>query len=79
MTHRAEEYAYFMIRLLRHGAEEETTPLAGVVERIGSGEKRSFTSGEELLRFMCGRTAPDPSIPAAPTPRNHPEERPGRR
>lgn len=27
--------------------------MTGIVERLGTGEKRAFGSGDELLRFMC--------------------------
>jgi len=47
-----EEYDYFMIRVRRPtlGAPQDT--VSGMVERLGTGEKRSFESGEELLRLV---------------------------
>jgi hypothetical protein len=47
------EFRYFMLRL-RVGAEAATarTMVAGVVERLGSGERRDFSNAEELVQVM---------------------------
>jgi hypothetical protein len=42
---------YFMIRVQRAGVVEAPA-VAGVVERLATGEKRSFQSGDELLRLV---------------------------
>ncbi len=56
-----EQYSYFMIRVEhvrqspadRHSpTDHHLEPLAGVVERLISGEKQSFADGEELLRLL---------------------------
>jgi hypothetical protein len=45
-----EHFHYFMIRLARSSAEPER--LSGLVECIGSGEKRTFGTGEELIHLF---------------------------
>jgi hypothetical protein len=49
---RSERFEYFMIRLTRSDNDPER--VAGLVERLGSGEKRSFETGDQLLQ-MVGR------------------------
>ncbi len=44
-------FAYFMVRLQRPAAGGDTT-LAGVVERLGTGEKREFASAAELYDLL---------------------------
>jgi hypothetical protein len=52
---RMDRFSYYMIRIRHSTAAERSEPLlAGVVERLGVGEKRSFTDGEELLRLLGG-------------------------
>ena len=48
----SERFEYFMIRLTRSDNDPER--LAGLVERLGSGEKRSFETGDQLLRMVGG-------------------------
>lgn len=48
----SERFEYFMIRVTRSDKDPER--VAGLVERLGSGEKRSFESGDQLLQ-MVGR------------------------
>jgi hypothetical protein len=50
-----ERFEYFMLRLTRSAYYPER--LAGLVERLGSGEKRSFDTGEELLRLVGSEVA----------------------
>jgi hypothetical protein len=50
-----ERFEYFRLRLTRSGQYPER--LAGLVERLGSGEKRSFDSAEELLRLIGSEVA----------------------
>jgi len=59
-----DQFSYYMIRLRRHSpsAEARAEPLAGVVERLGSGEKRGFTDGEELLRLLTDWTERLPNM-----------------
>lgn len=47
-----ERFEYFMIRLTR--SEHDPERVAGLVERLGSGEKRSFESGDQLLQMVGG-------------------------
>jgi hypothetical protein len=42
---------YFLVRV-HVAAGAAPLELTGIVERIGLGEKRSFGSGEELLRLL---------------------------
>ncbi len=44
-------YAYFMIRL-QYPLGRERHVLAGAIERLGTGEKHRFRSGEELLGLL---------------------------
>lgn len=48
----AERFEYFMIRLTRSASEPDR--VAGLVERLGSGQKRSFDTGEQLVRLVGG-------------------------
>lgn len=42
---------YFMIRI--HSNPDQDPPaIAGAIEHLGTGEKRSFGSGEELLSLL---------------------------
>jgi hypothetical protein len=59
-----------MLRVRRTAAERGGAPteLAGLVEHLGTGEKRLFASGAELLLLLaswCGRT---PAARVVPTP-----------
>lgn len=47
-----QRFEYFMIRMTR--SEQEPQRVAGLVERLGSGEKRSFETGDQLLRMVGG-------------------------
>lgn len=49
----SERFEYFMIRVTRSDKDPER--VAGLVERLGSGEKRSFETGDQLLRMVGGR------------------------
>ncbi len=44
-------FAYFMVRLQRPAAGGDRA-LAGVVERLGTGEKRTFASAAELSDLL---------------------------
>jgi hypothetical protein len=41
-----DRFDYFMVRVTR---AEDDARLTGLVERLGTGEKRSFGSGQQLL------------------------------
>ena len=47
-------FAYFMIRIPRT-LPDHGVALHGVVERLGSGEKQRFGSGEQLIRLLDAR------------------------
>ena len=68
-------FSYFLVRLRRTAAGLEGH-LAGLVERMGTGEKRSFTSADELLALVSGWTAAAASIEETCVI-GHPAEGPG--
>ena len=49
------DYFYFVIRVSRSAAHPER--VAGLVERLGSGEKRVFDTAEHLAALVSGWTA----------------------
>jgi hypothetical protein len=57
-----DQFSYYMIRIRHSAAEDRPDPLAGVVERLGSGEKQNFAAGEELLRLLSGWTEGLPNM-----------------
>ena len=68
-THRKrmDQFSYYMIRIRHSPAEDRPASLlAGVVERLGAGEKRTFTDGEELLRLLGGWNRDLPDIGTVP-------------
>ncbi len=63
-----EHHSHFMLRVRRGMAEPAGAPadLEGLVEHLGTGEKRPFASGAELLRLVaswCGRSAGTLPVP----------------
>lgn len=63
-----ERFDYFMIRLSR--SDREPDRVAGLVERLGSGEKRSFETGEQLVLLVGGWAMPDLRVPPVTGDRN---------
>ena len=66
------EFRYFMLRL-RVGSDAATTRMpmvTGVVERLGSGERRDFSNAEELVQVMSTWTDGAPNVHVANEPRN---------
>ncbi len=62
-------FAYFMVRLQRPAAGGDTA-LAGVVERLGTGEKRGFASAAELCTLLeLWSPAPIDRAPSEPSTR----------
>lgn len=53
---------YFMIRVQRAGVVAAPA-VAGMVERLATGEKRSFQSGDELLRLVSDWPGAVPKMP----------------
>ena len=47
-----EGFDYFVVRLAR--TRDDPGRLAGQVERLGSGERRSFDTGEQLVHLVTG-------------------------
>jgi hypothetical protein len=52
-----ERFEYFMVRLTRSAHAPDR--LAGLIERLGFGEKHSFDTGEQLLKLVSGGFADD--------------------
>jgi hypothetical protein len=52
-----ERFDYLMVRLSR--SDREPNRVAGLVERLGSGDKRSFETGEQLVGLVGGWATPD--------------------
>ena len=63
-----ERFEYFMVRLTRSARDPDR--LAGLVEQLGSGEKRSFDTGEQLLRLVGGGFCRDANMPPGSGRRN---------
>jgi hypothetical protein len=57
-----DRFDYFMVRVSRTAKEPG---LAGLVERLGTGEKRGFGSGEQLLSLMGDCPEADPKLEAS--------------
>lgn len=55
--------AYFMVRI-HSGPLQTAAALAGAIEDLGTGEKRTFVSGEELLRLLA--SWPNPGSKVSP-------------
>jgi hypothetical protein len=47
----AEQFDYFMVRVVRSADEPER--VAGQVERLGTGEKRAFGTGDQLAKLVA--------------------------
>ena len=45
-----ERFEYFMVRVTR--VEGDPDRVSGMIERLGSGEKRSFDTGEHLAQLV---------------------------
>ena len=52
-------FDYFMVRVTR---TEDAAQLAGLVERLGTGEKRSFSSGQQLLGLVAEWSSSDSKL-----------------
>ncbi|MEO8030976.1 MAG: hypothetical protein ABI765_09010 [Gemmatimonadota bacterium] len=67
MTAQPGHFDYYMLRLT--SSADEPQPIAGLAELLRTGEKRSFDSGDQLLRLIAEwstRTAPPDSIQRPP-------------
>lgn len=63
-----ERFEYFMVRLTRSAHEPDR--LSGLIERLSSGEKRSFDTGEQLLQLVGSGFALDSNMQPGAGPRN---------
>jgi hypothetical protein len=63
-----ERFEYFMVRVTR--STREPGRVTGLIERLGSGEKRSFDTGEQLAQLVGGNFAPDVNMQSAESGRN---------
>jgi hypothetical protein len=52
-------FDYFMIRVTR---TEDAAQLAGLVERLGTGEKRTFNTGQQLLGLVAEWSGSDSKL-----------------
>jgi hypothetical protein len=66
-----ERFEYFMVRLTRSANAPDR--LTGLIERLGFGEKRSFDTGEQLLRLVSSGFADDAKMLPGAGLRNAPE------
>ncbi len=67
MTTLPGHFDYYMLRLT--GSAQDPPPIAGLAELLRTGEKRSFDSGDQLLRLIAewsARAAPPDSIDGPP-------------
>jgi hypothetical protein len=62
----AGRFDYFMLRLAR--SEGEPDLITGLAELLRTGEKRSFESGEQLLRLIGEWSTRNPAATGAPGP-----------
>ena len=53
-------FDYFMVRITR---TEDATQLAGLIERLGTGEKHSFSTGEQLLSLVAEWSSSESKLP----------------
>ena len=51
-TTTVERFEYFMIRVTR--SDRDPDRISGLLERLGTGEKRPFETGDQLLRMVGG-------------------------
>jgi hypothetical protein len=59
-----------MLRLRVVPEAATRTMVAGVVERLGSGERRDFSNAEELVQAMTTWTEADRNVQVVTEPRN---------
>jgi hypothetical protein len=57
-----ERFAYFMVRLQTSADMQEGS--SGVVERLGSGRKQSFSTIEELVRLLTAGSGDEQNMRA---------------
>jgi hypothetical protein len=67
-----ERYNYFMVRLSASDADPQH--FSGLIERLGSGEKRAFADQAELLHLFASWSVASANMPLRRTLRNGPDE-----
>ena len=55
-----ERLDYFMIRLARR--DQDPNRVAGLVERLATGEKRGFDTADQLVRLVVGWDTPQSNL-----------------
>jgi hypothetical protein len=63
-----DQVSYFMLRIRR--TPDGSTVLGGMIERLGTGEKRSFDSCEELIDLISRSPALPPTMQPGVESRN---------
>jgi hypothetical protein len=66
-----ERLEYFMLRVRR--SADDVEHISGLIERLGTGEKWSFETGQQLLRVVAGDAPRNRGAPVAP-PSSQPSE-----
>lgn len=64
-----DEYQYYMVRVrfaYPVPADRAHVPLNGIVEELGTGEKREFASSPELVQLLTTWTQPSANMQPAP-------------
>lgn len=56
-----DEFTYYMVRI-RHSPADDRDLLAGIIERLGSGEKQGFAGADELIRLLNAWTEGAPNM-----------------
>lgn len=59
-----ERLDYFMVRLARRKDDPER--VAGLVERLATGEKRGFDTADQLVRLVVAWDSPDANMDGVP-------------
>jgi hypothetical protein len=56
----ADSFEYYMVRIRRSAADPRR--VTGHVEQLGTGQKRGFESGEDLVRLVAAWPADEGSL-----------------
>lgn len=67
------QFRYYMIRVqtpANTARSDGSLELSGVVERLGSGEKRDFSDAAELVRLVTAWSEAAPNMGGGPHPGN---------
>jgi hypothetical protein len=71
-----ERFEYFMVRVTRSARYPDL--IAGLIERLGSGEKRSFDTGEQLAQLVGRSFPPEKNMQSVQSGRNAEPDGPDR-